>query len=75
MQLDHLQKSLDLAEALGFVQTQKKAQTLALLQEPWLEEARGPGGVEDGGAGIHVTYAFGEDDSCYDIVVLNRQMC
>ena len=39
MQLDHLQKSLDLAEALGFVQTQKKAQTLALLQEPWLEEA------------------------------------
>jgi len=40
MQLDHLQKSLDLAEALGFVQTQKKAQTLALLQEPWLEEAQ-----------------------------------
>ena len=41
VQLGHLQKSLDLAEALGFLQSQKKAQTLALLQAPapWLEEA------------------------------------
>ena len=38
MQLGHLQKSLDLAEALGFLETQKKASTLALLQSPWLEE-------------------------------------
>lgn len=46
VQLGHLQKSLDLAEALGFLQSQKKAMTLSLLQgvqgagaEPWLEEA------------------------------------
>lgn len=40
VQLGHLQKSLDLAEALGFLQSQKKAQTLSLLQAaPWLEEA------------------------------------
>lgn len=40
VQLGHLQKSLDLAEALGFLQSQKKAQTLTLLQgAPWLEEA------------------------------------
>eukprot|EP00438_Fugacium_kawagutii_P003987 Skav200877 [mRNA] locus=scaffold4880:16105:53811:+ [translate_table: standard] len=39
VQFGHLQKSLDLAEALGFVQSQKKAQALALLQQPWLEKA------------------------------------
>ena len=48
VQLGHLQKSLDLAEALGFLQSQKKAQTLSLLQAaPWLEEAPPDGDGED----------------------------